>query len=123
MSCGGGHLHITTLKQDILYTGFEHIHSDLILRCWLIRQFGQMDGRAHTCTKKGTFFQKRSFGSDGSKLDGHFLSLDAFFPTFGCHPDGAQPQKGKFEGDEKGLCMFSLCGQIMQGNGVAKLEQ
>ena len=78
-----------------------------------------------TCTKKCTFsffFQKISFGSDGSKLDGHFLSLDAFFPTFGCHPDGAQPQKGKFEG-EKGLCMFSLCGQIMQGNGVAKLEQ
>ena len=70
MSCRGGHLRLTTLKQDIhrVYTGFEHIHWLLILQL-LADQKVWTDGR------------------DGYGYCGRI------FRTFGCHP-GTQPHKG-----------------------------
>ena len=71
--------------------------------------------------KKVRFLDKNPFGSDGSKPDGYFRTLDAFFRTFGRRPDGPQQKKVRLK--KKGLCMFALYGQIFQGQVVTKIEQ
>ena len=77
------------------------------------------DGRTDV-KKKVRFLEKSPFGSDGSKPDGYFRTLDAFFRTFGRRPDGPQQKKVRLK--KKGLCMFALYGQIFQGQVVTKIE-
>ena len=63
------------------------------------------DGRTDVKIKV-RFLEKSPFGSDGSKADGYFRTLDAFFRTFGRRPDGPQQKKVRLK--KKGLCMFAL---------------
>ena len=73
-----------------------------------------MDGRE----EKGVFWKKSPFGSDGSKLDGYFRTLDAFFRTFGRCPDGPQQkkEKGTFE-EKKAFACLRCMGKSSKDKG------
>ena len=85
MSCGGKHLHIATLMRKYTRGLSTSTRPDLLTH-------GRTDVK-----KKVRFLEKSPFGSDGSKPDGYFRTLDAFFRTFGRRPDGPEQKKGTFE--------------------------
>ena len=117
MSCGGKHLHIATLMRKYTRSLSTSTRPNLLVPA---AETGLTDGRTDV-KKKVRFLEKSPFGSDGSKPDGYFRTLDAFFCTFGCRPD--RPQQKKVRLKKKGLCMFALYGQIFQGQVVTKIEQ
>ena len=117
MSCGGKHLHIATLMRKYTRGLSTSTRPDLLVPA---AETVLTDGRTDV-KKKACFLEKSPFGSDGSKLDGYFRTLDAFFRTFGRRPDG--PQQKKLRLKKKGLCMFALYGQIFQRQVVTKIEQ
>ena len=78
-----------------------------------------MDGR--TRKKKVRFLKKSPLGPDGSKLDGYFRTLDAFFRTFGPRPDGPQ-QKSTFEEKKAFVCLHCV-GRSSKAKCAIKIEQ
>ena len=109
-------MRITTLKQDILYTGFEHIHSDLILRCWLIRQFGQMDGRARKIvlfSEKDLLVRMGPSWTGISFLWTHFFRLSDAIRTALSHKKVNLKEKKTFACFH---CVDKLCKEMVSPN-------
>ena len=90
----------------------------LIFWCQLLKQFWRMDGR--TWKKKVRFLEKSPFGSDGSKPDGYFRTLDAFFRTFGRRPDG--PQQKKYVWRKKAFACLRCMGKSSKDKLSPKLS-
>ena len=114
MSCGGKHLHIATLMRKYTRGLSTSTRPDLLVPA---AETVLTDGRTDV-KKKVRFLEKSPFGSDGSKPDGYFRTLDAFFRTFGRRPDGPQQkkEKGTFE-EKKAFACLRCMGKSSKDKG------